>query len=102
MAPDVVLERRDVEVADQDRAARGARLAPNHARHLVEESELVGEFRVERGVGLVAAGGDVEIVDLEPRRLAGERHRDVAAIALVAEVARRSSGNGRRETIATP
>ena len=39
------------------------------------------------GIRLVAAGGNVEIVDLEPGRLAAERHGDVARIALGAEIA---------------
>ena len=45
MTPDVVLERRHVEIADQD-GAFGLRRAQALVRaHLVEEGELVLEFR---------------------------------------------------------
>ena len=88
MAPDVVLERRDVEVADDDGAARRLVLVPEPGRHLVDEGELVGELVVDRRVRLVAAGGDVEIVDLQALRLAAERRLEVARIALGAEIAR--------------
>ena len=74
--------------------------------HLVEEGELVGEFRIDLGVGLVAAGRHVEIVQrdriAQPGALA-ERHRDMAAIGLAAEALDvGASSNGRRESTATP
>ena len=60
--------------------------------HLVEEGELVGELRVDRGIGNVAARRHVEIMQrdriLQPGPLA-EHDRDVAAIALAAIVADR-------------
>ena len=66
-------------------AARMQRLA---RLHLVEKFQLVIEFRIERGIGNVAAGRDVEIVQhqrLCELRLFAERHRDVTRIDLVAE-----------------
>ena len=45
---------------------------------------------VDAGIGLVAAGGHVEIMDFQPARLAAQRHRDMARVALVAEIARGS------------
>ena len=58
MAPNVVFERRDVEVADQDRAAGGDPLGGEPFRHLVDQGELVGELVVDRRIRLVAAGGN--------------------------------------------
>ena len=60
------------------------------AAHLVQEGELVGEFLVDVGVGLVAAGGDVEIVQrrrLGKPGLRADRHGDMAAVGLAAEAA---------------
>jgi hypothetical protein len=34
--------------------------------HLVEEGEFVGELRIERRIGNIAAGRDVEIVQRDP------------------------------------
>ena len=82
VAPDVVLARGDVEVADEDGALGGRVGGPG--AELGEEVELVGELRVERRVGEVAAGGDVEVVDDGAGRKAGG---DVAGVAAGAEVA---------------
>ena len=72
------------------RIARPAatRLGGEPCRHLVDERELVGELVVDRRIRLVAAGGNVEIVDLEPVGAAAEPHPHVARVALGAEVAR--------------
>ncbi len=83
MAPDVELARGHVEVArDQDRVGRVAR------RHLagqaLEEVELVVELGIERPVGHVAAGRDVEVADLDP----GDDPGDAAGVALAAGVER--------------
>ena len=51
--------------------------------HLVEEGELVREFRIDRGIGNVAAGRHVEIMQRDRIAQAGalaEHRRDVAAI----------------------
>ena len=60
--PHIGLKRRDVEVADQDVAVVAARMQRLAGFHLVEEFQLVVEFRIERGIGDVAAGGHVEIM----------------------------------------
>jgi hypothetical protein len=84
--PDVVLERRHVEVADQDRRAADA--APAPGSQIRQEIELVREFRVAVAVGHVAAGRDVKIVQHDPGGLAGLRpqhRRDVARVLALAE-----------------
>ena len=86
--PDVVLVRRDVEVADEDVAIAAVRMQRIAGRHLVEERELVLEFRIERRIGNVAAGRHVEIVHGHRRLQTGlvaERHRDVPRVDLAAE-----------------
>ena len=82
VVPDVVLARRDVEVADEDRALGRDRREPG--AELGEEVELVGELRVQPRVGQVAAGRDVEVVHDRARR---QPRRDVARVAAGAEVA---------------
>ena len=62
MAPHVVLERRDVEIADENRALAVLRAQLFHRAQFIEEGELVGELFVDRRIGLVAAGGHVEIM----------------------------------------
>ena len=86
--PDVVLVRRDVEIADQDMPVLAARVQRLARLHLVEKTQLVLEFRVEHRIGNIAAGRHVEIMQhqrLCELRLLAERHRDVARIELVAE-----------------
>ena len=63
VTPDIVLIGGDVEVADQD--ARPPRRVAGDAPGAdgVEELQLVGEFRIGLGIGDVAAGRDVEIMD---------------------------------------
>ena len=72
VAPDVVFERRDVEIADDDRAVGGEIFRREPCRHFVDEGELVGELVVDRRIGFVAAGRNVEIVDLQPVDAAAE------------------------------
>ncbi len=50
---------RDVEVAHQDRLPPLGRILDEPVVELVEEPELVREFRIDLGAGNVAAGGDV-------------------------------------------
>jgi hypothetical protein len=83
-----MLERRDIEVAEQNRALRFLHMHVRAVAHLVEETELVLEFRVEFRIRKVAAGGHVEIVQGErifQVCLFSERHAHVAAIDLAAE-----------------
>jgi hypothetical protein len=56
--------------------------------HLVEERELVLEFRIERRIGDVAAGRHIEVVQAQRRlqtRSFAERHRDMPRVDLAAE-----------------
>src|SRR5258708_20827518 len=66
-------------------AARMQRLA---ALHLVEKLKLVLEFRIERGIGNMAAGRNVEIMQHQrfcQLRLLAERNRNVTRVDLFAE-----------------
>src|SRR5580700_5313532 len=71
-------------------AVVGARMQRFTGFHLVEEFELMVEFRIEFGIRNIAAGGNVEIMQhqrlFEPGFFA-ERYRAVARIASVAESA---------------
>jgi hypothetical protein len=94
VAPDVVLERRHVEVADQNCALVRGRAQLRHAVKLVEEGELVGELLVDGRIGLVAAGRHIEIVHRDRVAQAGslaERHRNVAAVGLAAIIVDRDA-----------
>ena len=67
------------------------------ADHILEVAQFVVEFLVLFGVGDIAAGGNVEIMDGEARGLAGllaQRDADMAAIALVGEIMRLGTGEG--------
>jgi hypothetical protein len=80
--------RRHVEIADQDMAILAARMQGLARLHLVEELQLVLEFRIERGIRNIATGRNVEIMQhqrLRQLRLFAERNRDVTRIDLVAE-----------------
>ena len=61
----------------------------------------MGELDVDLGVRLVAARGNVEIVQFEPR-LSAEDDMEMTRVALGAEVAPGEATKGMRETIATP
>ena len=89
--PHVVFQRRDIEVADQDRRRSGAMLGPK-LLHLLDELQLVGEFRIDRRVRLVAARRHVEVLDGD--RLAADSHgrADVPAILDIAPGARHLLG----------
>src|SRR5712675_2853999 len=83
MAPDVILERRDVQIADEGNGIAFLAAMPGEAGfHLAEEVELMGEFGIPRRVGNVAAGWHVEIVQLQSRL---EMRRDMAGIVLAAK-----------------
>ena len=82
MVPDVVFQRRDIHIADRQHLGALAalqRVAP--LRKLVIELELVGELVIDLGVGLRAARGDVEVMELQP---AFQRDRGVAFVVLAA------------------
>ena len=89
MAPDVVLERRHVEIADGDAAqphadARAGLSVGKPLRHLAVEIELVRKLVVLVGIGNVAAGRDVEIVQNDRIAADVEGGLDVPAILLAA------------------
>ena len=64
MAPDIRLERRDVQVTDQHSAAISPPMLLEPGRQLAQEIQLVGKLGVDRRIWLVAAGR-------EPEALAG-------------------------------
>jgi hypothetical protein len=92
MAPDVVLTRRDVQVADEDRPLRRRLFMHTPIDHFVNEGEFVGEFDVDFGVRLVAPSGHVEIVKLEPFGSAAQDHMQMTRVPFGAKV---SLGGGR-------
>src|SRR5207253_322984 len=77
MTPDVAFERRDIEIADDD---RGLAKALGPPRHALDEIELLAEFRVLIAVGDIAPGGDIDI--LKPDA-AIEPDADVSRFAIV-------------------
>ena len=83
--PDVALIGGDVEIAAQKR--RNVRLAAcPHAPHLLDEGELVGEFRIDLRVRLVAAGRYIEIVDADLGSVDIDPHGEMTRIADLAEI----------------
>ena len=82
-------------VADGDAAQPFARARPRlaigvPAGHLAIEVELVRELDVEIGIGNVAAGRDVEIVQLDAARQSGD---GVPAIGIVAPLPAQALGH---------
>ena len=66
----------------------GAGLQHRVIAHLVEEGELVGEFRIDRRIGNVAAGGNIEIVHRDRIAQSGalaEHRGNMPAVGLAAE-----------------
>src|SRR5262249_35100364 len=88
MAPDVVLERRDIEVAEQDHSARVMTPQSGGCPHLFQEGKLVRELGISRGVGEIAAGRYIQVMNRDgiakPRAFA-EHGRNVPAVALAAK-----------------
>ncbi len=83
-----MLERSNIEVTDEDCALRLLRTQLGMAAHFIEEIQLVPEFRIDRWIGLVAAGRNVKVVQgdwvVQLRALA-QNHRDMPAVGLTAE-----------------
>src|SRR5262245_66466479 len=88
MAPDVVLERRDIEVAEQDHSARVMTPQSGGCPHLFQEGKLVRELGISRGVGEIAAGRYIQVMNRDgigkPRACA-EHGRNWPAVAAVAK-----------------
>jgi len=59
-----MLERRDVEIANQDGALRGFWTQAGMRAHLVEKVEFVLEFRIDLGIRLVQSGPGTLWTDL--------------------------------------
>ena len=97
MRPDIILERGDIEVADEDVGGIAVDAAAEPASHLVEEGKLVGEFGVDLGIGLVAAGRDVEVVN-PGQAVAGQRTAIWRASSLPQNWRVWISAKGRRDT----
>jgi hypothetical protein len=88
VAPDVVLERRDVEIAEHDHAARAATAQRSGRPHFIEKGKFVRELRIDGRIGDVAAGGDIEIMQSDgiAKSCAFAEHgRDMPAVALAAK-----------------
>jgi len=94
VAPHVVLVRGDVEIA-ADELARGKARLGEPVAELGEEIELVAELAVDLGIGLVAAGRNVEIVHGERAAAEIDDGRDVPALLDAAEDATRHVGQRR-------
>ena len=80
MIPHIVLAWGDIEVPRDDERGPGVPAA-HLGGEAFEEVELVVELGIEDPVGGVAAGGDIEVLDLDPR----DRGRDAAGVALPAD-----------------
>ena len=81
--PDVMFQRRDVEIADEDR--RGVLLGIRvQMLHLLDEIELVAELRIDSAIRLVAAGRNIEIMQADTPAAALEDGRDMPAVADIA------------------
>ena len=65
LVPNVCLQRRDIEIADENGTAGGEMFRAHPGGHLVKEGELVREFRIDFRVGFVAARRNIEIMQIE-------------------------------------
>ena len=94
--PHIGFERRDVEVADRDHlAAVAALVRANHAVSSSRKRSLWANFGLASGSGDVAAGRDVDVVQLDAAGQLGDRVPAIAALAPGAR--RRRSGTAPRE-----
>ena len=101
VAPDIVFQRRDIEIANQNRAFILLRRVVAAIAHLVEERQLVLELGIDGDVGLVAARRHVEIMHGQrvfEFRLLAESYSDMARVGLAAKAAlvdfiKRNTGN---------
>ncbi len=65
-----------------------ARLLFPPADLLAQEVELVAEFRIDLGIGNIAAGRDIDVVDLDALTANVDRCMDVPAVGLASPFAR--------------
>ena len=81
VGPNIAFQGSDVEIADHDAGGVIVGFVLPPGGHLAEEIQLVGEFVVFLGIGNVAAGGDIEVMDFVAVGQGGE---DMPAILAVA------------------
>jgi hypothetical protein len=84
--PNVVFERCNVEIADEDR--RDSVFDRPDIRHFRDKAKLVVEFRVDRRIGFIPSGRDIEIVETEFSASGSEDNADVTAVAYAAKIKR--------------
>ena len=98
--------RRDIEIADQDMAVVAARMQRFAGFHLVEELQLVREFRIERGIGNITARRDIKIMQHKRRGRNPPEPPNVTVTwrksILSQNVRMLLASNGSFETTATP
>lgn len=94
MAPDVLLQRRDIEVAHENSSP--GRVFGEMCRRLGQKIELMGEFLIRGAVGDIAAGGYIEIMDGQRAVPGGKRGGNVPAIGFAAPIWR-VFGQGERQ-----
>src|SRR5262245_2596171 len=89
VAPDVMLERRNVEISYQHGMCRSFRPQPIVRLHFVKEVEFVPKFWVDARVRLVAASGHIKILkrnrSFQPRPLS-QCYGNMPAINLPAKI----------------
>ena len=101
MAPDVVFMRGDVEIAgDQMAALEDGLVEPGG--EFAEEPQLVLELGVDLGVGLVAAGRNIEIVQRQRAMAEIGQRRDVARFGDIEENPAGNVGQREFRDVATP
>jgi hypothetical protein len=85
VGPDVVLQWRNVEIANDDALlSLRNRTIRKPAFQFIDELQLMSKFFIDAGIGLVAAGRNIEIVDGDGFR-PGEAYGNMAAILLAAK-----------------
>ena len=96
--PHIGLERRDVEIADEDHALAALAAKAGEPRlHRFEEIELVAKLGIERRVRHIAAGWHVDVVQSERlcvRGAAIERDRQMPRVTAPANIAALYLGEG--------
>lgn len=105
VAPDVMLVLGDIQIADDNRMVIGQRWLVDPAFQLIEKRQLMGEFGIDCGVGLVAAGRHIKIVYAQA--LVADRHtrRNMTGVAHFAKATthdfvQRQAGGDRHAVIA--
>ncbi|MXO97655.1 hypothetical protein GRI97_01465 [Altererythrobacter xixiisoli] len=83
MIPHIRFERRDIEIADDQ---RGAVDLAGPLGHAFEEIELLPELRVDQAVGFVAAGRNIDILDNHIAARTEQFDADMAGFTIVLPV----------------